>query len=644
VSFKPGYLRVITSWLLIAVSLSTFWWLLQFLLTPGRGLDLTDEGLYLLAADPRNRESSWGFPWGWHTAPFNYLVQYNVAHFRTVGALFLALMAAWLGWSVARYSMDIRDESKDQNTSILIPIVAGVTGSCASLLYYAGYLRTPGYNWVNLIGITIYSVGLIRFLHTSLYRLKSKWSAQQHIATVISASGMFFTVPAKPSTLPAALMLGWLLVAVMLNVRTAIKWISFNVLIVAIIVVSAVSSNFWPRNAYQIFQSSSDVTSLTSDRFLTSALNDLLSLPQDVFQQVISQSAYFIPILVLLSVALVPRNLRGMTFIAWSAFSWLSLQVLRETRIQLFWNDRDNEGINRWIYQPFVSAGLAFSLGLIPMYLCVKKLRLSVVSSDAVTKLVKDRKLIVPMVIAILPFVFGFGSGHGIFAQASLAASFFVVTAIVLFIYLNWSLLPLLLCVIVVVLSTLSDSYQVPYRISSLDQNNIPIELGPSDSRILVDDEYALFVNHFRERSSEAGWSSGTPLVGVAWRWSSTVPYLLEADVPSSLMLTLFGYQGSIDVVTKTLSRSQEMKFDFASAWLLVTSDVHADTQIGEELRTVLALVTEKSGKSFPESFSCVVIAGEIELWRPSEPEKTGYMNNCPFTKFTYNLSSGAWR
>jgi hypothetical protein len=85
--------------LLVISGIMGLWFGLAFILATDRGLDLTDEGLYLLAADPPVAAANYGFPFGWHTGLLFRLVGYDISAFRTLGALVLVLAGGWLGWS-----------------------------------------------------------------------------------------------------------------------------------------------------------------------------------------------------------------------------------------------------------------------------------------------------------------------------------------------------------------------------------------------------------------------------------------------------------------------------------------------------------------------------------------------------------------
>ena len=189
---------------LIALLLAPLIWrLVEFAIASNKGLDLTDEGLYLMAADPPSPQASWGFPWGWHTRPLFALVNYDIATFRTLGGVLLLTAAAFFGWATTRYAFTLFNRPLPLHRGTHIWYVAAiVTASSGALLYYAGLLRAPSYNWVNLMGIFIASAAWIMLVAHTGVQSRRKPKLAPWVWVSISAFGLAFTIPAKPSTAP----------------------------------------------------------------------------------------------------------------------------------------------------------------------------------------------------------------------------------------------------------------------------------------------------------------------------------------------------------------------------------------------------------------------------------------------------------
>ena len=79
------------------LALAVMWVVLGRVIASDRGLDLGDESLYLVAADPPNLQAAWAYPFGWSTRPFFWIVGYDIAAFRTLGAVLLFVVSGVLG-------------------------------------------------------------------------------------------------------------------------------------------------------------------------------------------------------------------------------------------------------------------------------------------------------------------------------------------------------------------------------------------------------------------------------------------------------------------------------------------------------------------------------------------------------------------
>ena len=73
-------------------------------------------------------------------------------------------VGAWAGWAGGRLMITIGPEAVGRSRSRSLPAMTATIGGVGSLLYYAALLRTPSYNWLNLIGVLIASGGLFTLL------------------------------------------------------------------------------------------------------------------------------------------------------------------------------------------------------------------------------------------------------------------------------------------------------------------------------------------------------------------------------------------------------------------------------------------------------------------------------------------------
>lgn len=93
---SPTVRRSLRAGAIAILAVPTTWWAIRSLLASDRGIDLTDESLYLLDADPPGRYDAFGFPYGWITGPMFRAVDMDIARFRTLAGVLLVLATALL--------------------------------------------------------------------------------------------------------------------------------------------------------------------------------------------------------------------------------------------------------------------------------------------------------------------------------------------------------------------------------------------------------------------------------------------------------------------------------------------------------------------------------------------------------------------
>ena len=271
-----------------AAGVALLWVALAAILATDRGLDLTDEGLYLLSADAPSRSAAWLFPWGWHTGPLFSLVGYDIAAFRTLGAVILVLAGGCLGWVAVRAAVafgagseavgDARPvDGQAAHGGYVLPAIGSIVGALGTLLYYASLLRTPNYNWLNLAGILIAAAGLMELSRRSRASGGSM-NRGSFAAAAVSALGVFLTIPAKPDS-AAFLMVarGGLLLATV-GWRAALRlsaplppwWLRLAVALVV---------GAWPLDFPGVFVRAVETPTLAAEQSVVGALRDVLGMP-----------------------------------------------------------------------------------------------------------------------------------------------------------------------------------------------------------------------------------------------------------------------------------------------------------------------------------------------------------------------------
>jgi hypothetical protein len=276
-------LRRAAAWIL---ALPLLWWGVGALLAADRGIDLTDESLYLLDADPPNRHDAFGFPYGWITAPMFRVVGMDIARLRTLAGVVLVLATALLMHHVLRFAAT-RSAGRtwpgdDAPAHRWIVALSAGTG----LLFYVGLpmLRTPSYNWLNLVGI---SVGLAGVFLASRGTAPSTTGGPTDtraavMAGALIATGMFLALHAKPTT-PFLVALGSAPLLVRARgTRGALTVYGWSVAIGTAIVAVAWVSPLWPADPIAPFLRAVRIPSLSVGHDPLSALMLLLLSPVEL--------------------------------------------------------------------------------------------------------------------------------------------------------------------------------------------------------------------------------------------------------------------------------------------------------------------------------------------------------------------------
>jgi hypothetical protein len=124
------------------------------------GLDLTDEGLYLLSAWNHQPGAAYN---GW-SGPYLGLLFSAVGHdliaYRAAGILLLVVAGGVLGWA----TVSLVEASTPGSVSRSVWIGGVAAAAVAALGYEVLFLRTPSYNWLALIGALLATAGMFGVL------------------------------------------------------------------------------------------------------------------------------------------------------------------------------------------------------------------------------------------------------------------------------------------------------------------------------------------------------------------------------------------------------------------------------------------------------------------------------------------------
>jgi hypothetical protein len=622
----------------VLLAATTLWVLVGRVLAVDRGLDLTDEGLYLLEADPPTPSAAWLLPYGWHTAPLFRLVGHDVAAFRTAGAVLLVGAAGLLGWAAVRAGHRLRGgrpgcgrDPADPDLTLTVPaIVAGMLGG---LLYYAGMVRTPSYNWLTVLGTVIAATGVLGLVSSDPGNAigedaEPRRGWRRHAPPgaawlVLVGFGLLLTVPAKPTTpvLFAALVAPVL--AVRSGVGTALRQLVTiavsSALLLGLAVLAGVWSTAWP----EIFRRALAAPALSDTHGLGGAVRAMVLLPVRAVEAsplvLAVVGGGLVTLLLRRAHPQPPALARGVLVLGLVVVAWLAADL--PTGVLL-----GGQGEIR-----FGRAGSTTALLALVVAVAAVGRGPGGRDGDGHGDEARDgsapawvRGLTLLLLLA-LPFVTAFGSDNLPYGQAALAGVLFVAGA--LFVLgttadvsarrVGAATLVGALAVIAAVIGV--DNLHHPYRTPPIADQDVPVAVGHRGAELRLDPERATLLRSLRDTAEADGWRPGTRLFGLA-PWSSTIPWHLGARVPDSIMPTLRGSEERLAFNLAWLDLE-----GWEAAWLLVTS---ADSARPGDLEDSLANVetfTDAVGTTFPDDYQLVWRApagsprfADVELWRPT--------------------------
>jgi hypothetical protein len=678
---------------LLGAGLVGLWFVLDAALASDRGLDLTDEGLYLLAADPPSRVAAWGTPWGWHTAPLFRLVGGDVASFRTLGAVILVAASAALAVAAASGRWRMPEHSVEPVTPIEMTL-AGLSGALGGYLYYAGMLRTPSYNWVVVLGSVVAATGI-------LLNLPPAHNRMPRLGVGLAAFGLFLTIPSKPTS---PILIGLILGALIwrrVDFRVAVRHVLGLASATTMLVVLAVTLGMWPLYFHEVFLAALAMPTPSDGQTLTGALLGYAQIPNAILRTAPGAALAAVIVLVVRRVkpASMPARDRLKLVGGAAIFMgtlWIVLRALTTAVYEeraLFLNSlivgRDIVPLENYLDRAFrlwlvvASIVLALLAALAPvsrqrrwglllllvgmaafegqvhqsvmlggegkgrfvlhgtttaMLLLVAVALVALSERDpTIPNVSRPRELprgvlgLVGSLVAIA-FSTAFGSAHGPYSQTALAAAMLAAAGVAAAMSIDRRhsrFAPLFLLtsmLLVLSASVTADNWAKPYRTAPIVEHTSQIEVASRGAQLRLDPSTVHILNELREAAVQSGWGPGLPLLGIVDPWHSTLPWLLGARVPDSLMLTLGGRAALLDWNLERLDVDE-----FSDAWLLVSkSDPPSDLQLvlSEDHVTPVESaqkVAARLGRTFPDDYSLVYSAPStvrdlnlwVELWQP---------------------------
>ena len=573
---------------------------------PQAGLDLTDEGLYLLAADNHQPLAGLTGWFGRYTGLLFGAVGYDIGWFRVAGVALMAAAGMILGAALSRWVTD-RDTARLRLPGRLAIVLGTASGA---LINYSLFIRTPGYNWLTFVGALLAVSGILVAL--TLRGSEPRVDRSVIVAGSLIGVGCIVALWGKAS---AGVGLG--LIAAVATAAPRLDGRSVRVsggLVAVAVAALLLVLHFMfvadPAGTVQGFARSYRMLELINSRHALPALvaemvGGLAAVPADVFRA--TQGLVLLGLLPLLLVA-VGRARRPTATVVLVAVPVLIVCVVLLAKGQWLGGVRG--------YRSVAVADLAVlgsaALGALAA-------RSSVLArANGAEPAPRGRLIYGSMALLGSAALYAFGSDNGFVAQMN-GAAVFVLAAAGGFVAI--ALPPRIRAmtfstgaIVVAAISTvvLATAHADPYRIAPLDRATEMIAFGPRGTPLTVDSAAAAYWQRLVADATAACWVPGTRLFDLTW--SPADAYALGATVPETLV-PLAG-----NFTTGTASALEALRVsdppDWADAWVLTSPDT---PQVDPAVAMALA------GRTFPGDYDRVAtlqtphLGLHQELWRPSD-------------------------
>ncbi|GAC1669157.1 MAG: hypothetical protein NVS9B8_11850 [Candidatus Limnocylindrales bacterium] len=567
-----------------------------------RGLDITDEGLYLLAADNHQPAAAFIGWFGHYTGVILAAVGHDIAWFRVVGVLMLLAAGAILGGAVLRLLGVAR-------LAVAVRVIVLCSVSAATLVNYSLFIRSPGYNWLALLGVLLAVAGILLML--TLDRGDRRAAL---VAGVLIATGCFLATWAKIS---AGVGLAGLATVVGLIPGLGDPVLRRRALLTAVLAGTLLVG------LHLVFVADAGTTVATIRRSLA-----MLAVVDPRYYRVGSALDLTVRDVVAAPAAIVGASF-GIVFTGFAPLSALAVRPSRRSTVcalatigALIATAASLAIRGEWLggiegYGRVAIADLAILAAAILAAASSAVVAHRTPSGDVPGSARRVAAATVVMVAAA--GAYAFGSNNGTVTQTT-GAAVLVLGAAALVAGLPFSgrrqtLVVAAGCLVMGMASSLVlvSARDRPYRMASIGAMTETVRVGSQGPLLSLDPASAEYWRRLVQSAQDAGWHPGRPLLDLTW--SPAVSWALRATVPDTLV-PVVGNARTADAQALAAIRLSGPR-RWADAWLLVSPDlgrVHPDR------------VAASFGRSFPGDYELVIaltapgLGLRQELWRPRDP------------------------
>lgn len=543
-SFNGGGLpqAVLQKIFMISCVLGTFLilrWLLHY---SHYGIDFTDEGFYLASvARPFNYAGS-VTQFGFIYHPLWLVLGGDIVAMRQANILIIFALA----WAVAAAVLSLR---KPISRDDALPGLVGAGGlAVCSLSFFDLWIPTPNYNSLNLQGLLVLAWGLV-------------WSARDKVRLnvlgwMLIGVGGWLTFMAKPSS--AALLP--LVVVGQLALAGTLSWRPLAVAGASAALLLLATSFIIDTGPWGLVQRLSLGLEQASYLGGGHTLGQILRL--DEFN-VNTRTLVVAGLLGTGVLALLIWAQPGPRYRPWLSTALALLLLAGLAVVSL-------DGAHRSLKLGKAQGALVLAVAAA---LVIRSLWSAGLRPPTDTL---RRNISIALTFLLLPYVYAFGTNNNYWEMGHSASVFWLLSGVVVALpaltrLAPWHLiLPAALAGQLVTALVLHPSLHQPYRQPQpLRLNSIPVEIGVTNSQLVLSEGYAAYVSTAMATASAAGLGPNTPMIDLTGQ-SPGLVHALGADGLGQAWM-IGGYPGSLALARLTLGR--ESCHRIASAWLLVEPD-----------------------------------------------------------------------
>ncbi len=541
-STPTSFIKSMSKYLILpGISVFFLVWLVGY---SSYGLDLTDEGFYLLNISNPFEYSATHTQFGFIVHPFYQLLSGDIASLRILNIL------TTFGLAFVFLIFSLRQVFVRQLSTFQI-LVYSFSLATLSLLTFITWKLTPNYNSLNFQAILLLMIGLVVSVETS--------KKAEIIGAVLVGLGGWMAFMVKPTS--ALLMV--VLVPIYL---IAIKKFNFKYLLVSIgvCVIALTLSMFLIDGSIQGF-----VTRLQGGLFLVETLSHknhgfdrLLRFDWYDYHSLLITSSGLLFVFVVFGGGFYVMNAKAEDSGLIDGFFFLTIIVLLAALVFYEPSATDKFGF----FAPELVIAIPFSILVILICSCFIK------ATGFHFKNINFHTWMIFGMLALMPYLYAFGAGSNYSKKYPLVVIFWVLACLVLVVgYGDRKLVTRMFNVVIVssllvTIAILKSNIQFPPRHPpGMFDYDYPINIGVSKSELVLDGEMASYLIAIQKVAGNSGFSAGMPLLDFTGQSPGVVYALGGRAVGVPWMIG--SYQNSEAFITEGL-RMVDCR-TLASAWLI---------------------------------------------------------------------------